>query len=83
MFWTVVLAILLVCVAAFGLPQATWNVYRKWKVMRELPGWPTHWFWGNLHQLKLDEASITNIWIPSCGRAMKSLIDNAHIKIFN
>ncbi len=56
--WAVVLAILLVVLAGSGLPQAVWNLYRKWKAVRSIPGWPTHWFWGNLHQFHGDEATM-------------------------
>ena len=53
--WALVLAVFLVLVAASGLPRAVWSFCRKWKAVRDIPGWPTHWFWGNLHQVKADE----------------------------
>lgn len=27
-----------------------WSYYRLCKLVRSLPGWPTHWLYGNLHQ---------------------------------
>ena len=57
MIWVVVLTVLLVILAASGLPQAVWSLYRKWKAVRDIPGWPTHWFWGNLNQLGGDEVT--------------------------
>ena len=53
-----ILAILLVCVLGSGLPQTIWGLYRKTRAVRNIPGWPTHWFWGNLHQQHRDEATI-------------------------
>ena len=33
--------------------------------MRDIPGWPTHWLWGNLHQIKLEESFLNeyNDWV--------------------
>ena len=54
------MAVLLVCIVAFNLPQTLWGIYRvrTSKALRNIPGWPTHWLWGNLHQLKNDEATM-------------------------
>ena len=32
------------------IPNALWNYYRLCKHFRQVPGWPTHWLYGNLHQ---------------------------------
>ena len=62
MISTVLLGLLLIL-----LPLPLWNVvkqlhsfYRKCKAVRDLPGWPTHWLWGNLHQVKLDDETFLN-----------------------
>lgn len=57
--WVVVVALLLVILALLaGLPGSLWGYYRKCKAMRAMPGWPTHWLWGNLHQWKMDQATL-------------------------
>ena len=50
-FYSAILALVLVCVVVLKVPQTLWGLERKVKAMRDIPGWPTHWFWGNLHQL--------------------------------
>ncbi len=47
---TVLLALLLL-----KLPPAIYKYYVNCQALRDLPGWPTHWLWGNLHQINLDE----------------------------
>ncbi len=78
MFFSVVLAVFLVIIALFSVPQQLWGLYRRWRAVRSIPGWPTHWFWGNMHQVwKLDQETaeqrtayiqetghkITRIWL--------------------
>ena len=33
-----------------NVPRVIWNLYRQWKAVRHIPGWPTHWLYGNSHQ---------------------------------
>ena len=54
---------LLIGVSVVLLPLVLWNVvklvysfYRKWKAVKNITGYPTHWLWGNLHQIRVDEA---------------------------
>lgn len=50
--------LLLVLLALSSLPQRLWGFYRKCRALRAIPGWPTSWLWGNLHQLKMDKATL-------------------------
>ena len=50
------------------LPPVLWIVakqvysfYRKCRAVRNIPGFPTHWLWGNLHQIKVNEAFINEL----------------------
>ena len=43
----------LVLAFVFDLPRALYSFYIKWKAVRNIPGLPTHWLWGNLHQMRL------------------------------
>ena len=50
LYW--LLAILcLVLAFVFGLPRALYTFYIKWKAVRNIPGLPTHWLLGNVHQV--------------------------------
>ena len=53
---TILLVLLLMLCTWFSIPRNLWNFYRKWKAVRHVPGWPTHWFYGNLHQIQPNEA---------------------------
>ena len=39
-----------------NVPHAIWNFYRMLKAVRHISGWPTHWLYGNLHQLAPKQA---------------------------
>jgi cytochrome P450 len=50
------------------LPPVLWSIakqvysyYRKCRAVRNIPGFPTHWLWGNLHQIKLEEAFLNEL----------------------
>ena len=49
------------CILVLGmwlnLPQALWSLYRQWRAMKNIPGRPTHWLYGNTHQVRLSESS--------------------------
>ena len=32
------------------IPNAIWRYYRMCQLLKPVPGWPTHWLYGNLHQ---------------------------------
>ena len=60
----VVIMWLWVVIITLGIIALSWRwfplfhyTYRQRKYLHNLPGWPTHWLWGNLHQLKADEES--------------------------
>ena len=57
MIWTAILVVLLTYFALSSLCPALWQFYRKCKALRPIPGWPTHWFWGNLLQYDRTEAT--------------------------
>ena len=57
MIWTAILVVLLTYFALSSLCPALWQFYRKCKALRPIPGWPTHWFWGNLLQYDMTEAT--------------------------
>ena len=67
--WTAIATILLVLMltlcAWFSIPHRLWNFYRMWKAVRHVPGWPTHWLYGNSHQFQQTEA---------CFKAYRKLI---------
>ena len=51
-YWLLTLCILgLFLALAFDLPRALYTFYIKWKAFRNMPGLPTHWLLGNIHQL--------------------------------
>ena len=43
----------LVLALVFDLPRALHTFYIKWKAVRNIPGLPTHWLWGNSSQSPL------------------------------
>ena len=63
MIWTAIIGflLLLLSLVLWTVPRHLYNFYRKCKAVRDIPGWPTHWLWGNLHQMRLDE-SFLNEW---------------------
>ena len=56
--WSLVLAVVVVCLFLFNIPQRVWGFFKVCKAMKTIPGWPTHWFWGNLHQIKSDQETM-------------------------
>ncbi|XP_064404149.1 cytochrome P450 4F6-like [Halichondria panicea] len=54
-------ATLVIAVLLLKLPPALYGYYIQCNAVRALPGWPTHWLWGNLHQINLDEET-TKKW---------------------
>ena len=53
---TILLVLLLTLCAWFRIPRNLWNFYLTWKAVRHVPGLPTHWLYGNLHQIQQNEA---------------------------
>ena len=41
----------------FKISQFLWSVHKTKKALEGIAGWPTHWLWGNLHQLEQDQES--------------------------
>lgn len=58
LMWSVVAAFLLFIFLWFNVAGALWSLYRKWKYVRRLPGWPKHWLWGHLHLIRRDEETL-------------------------
>ena len=56
--WSFGAAFVLIALFWWNVPARLLNYYRVCKALRRIPGWPTHWLWGNLHQLKRDEATM-------------------------
>ena len=50
-----VAATLLLLVLIIKLPGALYSYYIKCQAVKDIPGWPTHWLWGNLHQITLTQ----------------------------
>ena len=50
---TIIATVGLVLAFIFDLPRALYTFYINWKAVRNIPGLPTHWLWGNAHQLRL------------------------------
>ena len=65
LIWSLAVALLLLACLWLNIPGFLVRYYRACKAARHMPGWPTHWLWGNLHQVKADEATIwkTLHWI--------------------
>ena len=59
--WSSVLAVVVVCLFLFKIPQRVWGFFKVCKAMKTIPGWSTHWFWGNLHQIKSDQATLMKL----------------------
>ena len=57
--WPFVMAFLVIIFLWLDVLGSVLSFYRKWKavIIRNVPGMPTHWFWGNIHELRPDEAS--------------------------
>ena len=60
--FSIILTLLVVCLILFRVPQNLFELYRKYRAVRNIPGWPTHWLWGNLHQLQLNHETAEK-WI--------------------
>ena len=50
------------------LPPVLWIVakqlyshYRRCRAVKNIPGFPTHWLWGNLHQVRINEAFMNEL----------------------
>lgn len=61
--WTLVAAFVLLLALWSGLPGQICGFYRQCKAVRDLPGWPRHWLWGNLYQLKHQNEETFLRWI--------------------
>ena len=57
--WSLAVALLLFACLWINLPGFLVRYYRSCKAARHMPGWPTHWLWGNLHQIKINELEET------------------------
>ena len=55
--WIVItlFVLLVVCLALFNIPAALYSYNKKKNAVKDIAGWPTHWLWGNLHQIVLNE----------------------------
>ncbi len=56
--WLLLITLLVVCLAVFNVPKYLWFLYRRNRAIRHVPGWPTHWLLGNLHQFRLDHSTL-------------------------
>lgn len=56
--FTPVVATVLFLAVWFNVLGIFWFYYRQWKAARNVPGWPAHWLYGNLHQIGFDEKTI-------------------------
>lgn len=55
-FWVIGVTLLLVLLTvALSLLK---SFYKKCRMLKAIPGWPTHWLWGNLQQLKMDQENL-------------------------
>ena len=63
MIWTAIIGLLLLLLSLvlWTVPRHLYSFYRKCKAVRDIPGWPTHWLWGNLHQMRLDETFMNEV----------------------
>ena len=43
-------ALLIIFVFWWNIPKVIWTYYKLCKTVALIPGWPTHWLYGNLHQ---------------------------------
>ena len=55
--WGLITGVLLVCLLVLSIPQRLYHFYKICKAVKTIPGLPTHWLWGNLHQFRNDETS--------------------------
>ena len=60
MFWTVVV-FLVSSLAAVNLFGYVRTLYRQWRALKPLPGESTHWFWGNLDDIRPDEDTLVRV----------------------
>ena len=58
LIWSLAVALLLLACLWLNIPGFLVRYYRTCKALKHMPGWPTHWLWGNLHQVKADEATL-------------------------
>ncbi len=59
--WTIAAAFSVLLLIWYDVPGRLWSFYRICKALRNMPGWPGHWLWGNLHQLKPDHETLMKI----------------------
>ena len=60
--WCITALLVLLALLWWNVPAFLLNYYHICKALRHIPGWPTHWLWGNLHQVKPDQATMRK-WI--------------------
>ena len=51
LLWLLVVGVLAVLVFYLNIPAAIYTYYKCLQASRQLPGLPTHWFWGNAKQI--------------------------------
>ena len=56
--WSLAIATALLLALWLNVLRIAWFYYRQWRAARNIPGWPTHWLYGNLHQIRFDEETI-------------------------
>ena len=58
--WSLVLVSLL-SIGAVALLKQLWSYYRVCKMAKAIPGPPTHWLYGNIHQFSVYEDGLKNV----------------------
>ena len=58
---SLIVAFILAFLLLFNIPKKVWGFYKLCKTLRNIPGWPTHWFLGNLHQIKMDHVTVMKL----------------------
>ena len=53
--------LLLLPLVLWSVTKKVYSFYRKCRAVRDIPGFPTHWLWGNLHQIKVEEAFMNEV----------------------
>ena len=72
-FWFAVAAVSIALLLYLKIPAAVYTYYRRLKASRQLPGWPTHWLWGNVHQIS---PSFHNHYVE-----LRKLVQNGRYKV--
>ena len=60
--WGITALLVLFTLLWWNVPGFLVNYYHVCRAMRRIPGWPTHWLWGNLHQVKPNQETMRK-WI--------------------